>query len=286
MDNLFQTGIRPAIDDYLLELSKEKRDYGDYWSASSAGYCMRKVIFDRMGVDKVEENPRKQRVFTAGHIFHQWIQEITKNTGQSVAQELELIDDTLMIKGHIDDLIKVSYDESGEPARAGDEIRSQHLILYDYKTQNSRAFSYKRPEMSHFHKMQLGTYLHMLKNYKGENLNLPDKAMESDKIAKRIKQINSVTEARILKISKDDLRMSEEQLMYTPELEQQVVDYWQTINGYWTMKQLPDCTCAENEGGFMAKPEYNDYYYHGEPCSMEWYKLWKEKQDEIQDDTN
>lgn len=247
MDNLFQTGIRPVIDEYLLNLSKEKRDYGDYWSASSAGYCMRKVIFDRMGVDKVEENPRKQRVFTAGHIFHQWIQEITQATGQSIAQELELINDNLMVKGHIDDLIKT---ENG-------------LILYDYKTQNSRAFSYKRPSMSHFHKMQLGTYLYMLKQtwYK-------------------------VNEARILKLSKDDLRMSEEQLMYTPDLEKQVVEYWSTINGYWKNKTMPACTCAEYEGGFMAKPEYNDYYYHGEPCSIEWYRLWKEKNNEIQDDTN
>lgn len=260
--SLFETGIRPIIDDYLLEKAKEKRDYGDYWSASSAGYCMRKVIFDRLGVEKVEQDPRKQRVFEVGHIFHKWVQELTQNANVSIAQELELISDKLMVKGHIDDLVRVG----------------ENLILYDIKTQNSRAFSYKRPEMSHFHKMQLGTYLYMLKRYKGDELELPDQAKDSDKIKKRIAAINNVKEARILKISKDDLRMNEEQLMYTPDLEKQVVEYWSTINGYWKLKTMPNCTCADFEGGFMAKPQYNDYYYHGEPCSLEWYLIWKDKE--------
>jgi len=263
-NSLFNTGIRPIIDNHLLELSKEKRDYGDYWSASSAGYCMRKVIFDRLGVDKVEENPRKQRVFTAGHIFHKWIQELTASTGASVVQEQELINNNLMIKGHIDDLIKT---DNG-------------LILYDYKTQNSRAFSYKRPEMSHFHKMQLGTYMYMMRNFSPQTLELPEEVIDSKKIRDLTKNIRSVKEARILKISKDDLRMSEEQLLWTPDLEKEVYEYWSTINGYWKMKTMPECTCADFENGFMAKPEYNDYYYHGEPCSMVWYKKWKEAKSE------
>ena len=44
--SLFNSGVRPIIDDFLLEEAKKTRDYGEYWSASSAGYCMRKNIFD------------------------------------------------------------------------------------------------------------------------------------------------------------------------------------------------------------------------------------------------
>ena len=51
--SLFETGIRPYIDEYLKKKSEERRDYGQYWSASSAGYCMRKVIYDRLGVPLV-----------------------------------------------------------------------------------------------------------------------------------------------------------------------------------------------------------------------------------------
>jgi hypothetical protein len=104
--SLFDTGIRPAIDDYLALKAAEVSDYGDYWSASSAGYCQRKLIFERLGVPPVIQRGRRtqNRVFEAGHIFHEWVQRITKEAGLSIAQELELQDDELMVRGHIDDL--------------------------------------------------------------------------------------------------------------------------------------------------------------------------------------
>ncbi len=241
MDNLYSTGIRPAFDAYLLEKAKEVRDYGDYWSASSAGYCQRKVIFERLGVPHVETDSdgRLQRVFLMGHKMHEAIQEVTKEAGLSIASEDELIDDKLMIKGHFDDLIKT---ESG-------------LILYDYKSVNSMSFKYKKDKMSHYHEYQLGTYLYMLR-----------------------KQYKDLKEARILNVSKDDWRMSEMQLFWTPKLEKKVYEYWSTLNGYWKAKKIPRCTCADFEVnkktglGFMADPRYNPFYYEGEPCSLKWLK--------------
>ena len=166
MSSLFETGIRPAVDSWLIARGQEKRDYGDYWSASSAGYCMRKVIFERLGLPPVTEDARKQRVFSSGDIFHEWMQRITKEAGLSIAQELELQDEELMIRGHIDDLVLV--DKLVEVPELKDElhpgkVNSKHLILYDYKTQNSRAFSYKREAMSWYHRMQLGTYMSILR---------------------------------------------------------------------------------------------------------------------------
>jgi hypothetical protein len=102
---MFESGIRPHVDAYLSKLAEEKRDYGNYWSASSAGYCMRKNIFDRLGCPPVTEDARKHRVFQVGHIFHEFMQGITKEAGLSIAQEVELQDENLMIRGHIDDLI-------------------------------------------------------------------------------------------------------------------------------------------------------------------------------------
>lgn len=250
MSSLFDTGIRPVIDKWLLDESEKTRDYGGYWSASSAGYCMRRNIFERLKVPYTSQDARKQRVFTSGHIFHEWVQKLTKEAGLSIASEVELQDEELMVRGHFDDLVKI-----------GDS-----LILYDYKTQNSRAFSYKRPDMSHYHKMQLGTYMYMLRHL----------AYERGLSTGHIDQYaDKVEEARILKISKDDLRMTEEQLLWTPDLEKEVVGYWKTLNGYWAKQTLPKCTCADYEGGFLAKPAYNPFYYEGEPCSLEWYKKWK-----------
>jgi hypothetical protein len=250
MSTLYETGVRQLIDDYLIEESKKVRDYGDYWSASSAGYCMRKVIFERLGVPKNNEDARRQRVFTSGHIFHDWIQELTKAAGVSIAQELELQDEELMIRGHFDDLI----------------LADDKLILYDYKTVNSRSFMWAKKNgnaMSHFHRLQLGTYMYMLR--KGLNERLFDYKM----------QMMGLEEARILKIEKDALMMGEQKLEWTPDLERDVVQYWKTLNGYWKSQTLPKCTCADFEGGFMAKEAYNGYFYDGEPCSIEYYKKWK-----------
>lgn len=242
---MYDSGIRPAIDNYLDKQASEERDYGEYWSASSAGYCMRKNIFERLKIPYVDEDPieakRKQRVYSAGHVFHGWIQSMTKATGLSTAQELELIDKTLKIKGHIDDLVKLD----------------SRLVLYDYKTAHSKWFAYAQGKpMSHYHRMQLGTYLYLLhKNGK------------------------DIREARLLKISKDDLRMYEQQLMWSDKLQKDIVEYWSTLNGYWKAGKIPACTCADFEVssstsiGFMADKKWNPYYYQDEPCSMAWYEL-------------
>lgn len=104
--------------------------------------------------------------------------------------------------------------------------------------------------------------------------------MLSDMSDKQLEMIVNLTEARICKISKDDLRMSEEQLLWTPQLEKEVVGYWSTLNGYWKARKIPKCTCADYEGGFMARQAYNPYFYEDEPCSLAWLKKWKEGQNE------
>jgi hypothetical protein len=267
MDNLYDTGIRPAFDAYLLKKAKEVRDYGEYWSASSAGYCMRKNIFERLKVPHVETDAdgRLQRVFLMGHKMHEAIQEITKEAGLSIASEVELIDDKLMIKGHFDDLIKTKYG----------------LVLYDYKSVNSMSFKYKKDSMSHYHMMQLGTYLYMLNKLEaGDVIKWGD---SSEGIIAELSNWKGVKEARILNVSKDDWRMSEVQLLWSPALEKMVYEYWSTLNGYWKNKQIPKCTCADYEinkktgVGFMADPRFNPFYYNDEPCSIEWLKKCKEE---------
>lgn len=279
MSTLFNSGIRPVIDAYLKAESEKKRDYGEYWSASQAGYCMRKVIFERLGVPPVREDARKTRVFEAGHVFHEWAQRITKQAGISIAQELELQDEDLMIRGHIDDLVLVPMFELPQVYKDGGQADPpKQLILYDYKTAHSKWFEYKRTDgMSHYHHMQLGTYLYMIRKwFSPENTFLKERTGLEGK---------DITEGRILSISKDDLRMAEQQLMWSPDLEKEVYSYWSTLNGYWEAKKLPRCTCDKYEGGFMAREKWNPYFYNGEPCSIEWMNKWKGEQDVVEQKT-
>ena len=293
MTDLFNTGIIPAVNEYLLKKSKEERNYGSYWSASSAGYCMRLNIMRRLGVPKVpelEDNATQTRIFEAGHIFHEWLQRITKDAGLSIASEVELQDEDLMIRGHFDDLVLVGgtvYKIDGDGKDLGYMTKGGKLILYDYKTAHSASFNYKKrqTEIGHYHKMQLGTYMYMLRNG-SETIEPNDHTTQfnSQDWDKEKFAYPQLSEARILSISKDDLRMHEQQLLWSPQLEKEVYSYWSTLNGYWKARTLPKCTCLEHDGGFMGRKSakgkfYNDFFYKDEPCSLEWYKLWKDKND-------
>ena len=214
-------------------------------------------------------------MFEAGHIFHEWMQRITKDAGLSIAQEVELQDEDLMVRGHFDDLVLIEdivevSEDDGEGHTSVEEAMDRRLILYDYKTAHSASFNYaKNRPMGDYHTMQLATYMYMLrtmpKKVKGWNAQLYP---------------SNVEEARILSISKDDLRMDEKQLMWSPALEKRVVEYWTTLNGYWKVRTMPKCTCADYDGGFLAKRSakgkiYNDYFYDDEPCSLKWYEKCK-----------
>lgn len=285
--SLFETGIRPAIDAYLKKKSEERRDYGEYWSASSAGYCMRLNIMKRLGVPKVpelEDNATQTRIFESGHIFHEWLQRITKDAGLSIASEVELQDEDLMIRGHFDDLVLIKGDGVVSHSDNMDEPpKPDHLILYDYKTAHSASFNYKKrqTEIGHYHKMQLGTYMYMLRK---NAIIYNDKTWTANAYKAKLDMelVWNLNEARILSISKDDLRMDEKQLLWSPQLEKEVVGYWRTLNGYWNKKVLPKCTCLEYDGGFMGRRSskgkvYNDFFYNDEPCSLEWYELCKKE---------
>lgn len=251
--DLFSTGIRPYIDKWIVDNNSQEYPK-DYFRASSAGYCPRYVIMKRLGIPTVPErqgDTRSLRVFAAGTHFHEFMQRITKEAGVSIAQEVELTDEQWGVKGHFDDLVHV---EEGK------------LILYDYKTQNSKAFTWQKGKgISHLHRYQLGTYMCMLR-----------------------KQYPELDEARILKISKDDLRFAEEQLLWSPQLEADIDEYWTSLKRYWVRYQedgtLPACNCKEIDGGWFGNRNsrggiWNDFFYNEEPCSGEWMEqsenVWK-----------
>lgn len=104
----------------------------------------------------------------------------------------------------------------------------------------------------------------------------------SEMSTEQLQMIANLTESRVMKISKDDLSFTEEVLLWSPELEKEIVGYWTTLNGYWKAKTIPKCTCADHEGGFLAKEPYNPYFLDGEPCNIKVYERFKEAKDEVE----
>ena len=98
----------------------------------------------------------------------------------------------------------------------------------------------------------------------------------------QLEMLANLSESRILSISKDDLRMHEQQLLWSPQLEKEIYQYWATLNGYWKARKLPACTCDKFDGGFMGRKSakgkfYNDFFYNDTPCSQEWLELTKKE---------
>lgn len=93
----------------------------------------------------------------------------------------------------------------------------------------------------------------------------------------QLELISNLTEARILNIEKDTLRMSEVQLLWSPELEKEVLEYWTSLNEFWKSRKLPPCTCADHENGFLAREAYNPFFWKDQPCSLDWLSKCKKE---------
>lgn len=101
-----------------------------------------------------------------------------------------------------------------------------------------------------------------------------------------LQSIVDLDETRVLRISKDDLRLAEVQYMWSDELEAEILDYWNTLNNYWNTRTLPPCTCADHENGFLAKEQWNSYFYEGAPCSVAWFSKHPECKTKWEELTN
>lgn len=97
----------------------------------------------------------------------------------------------------------------------------------------------------------------------------------------QVEMIANLSESRVCSISKDDLRMDEKQLTWDDQLEAEVLGYWEALNKWWVSYkergELPNCTCADHENGFLAREAYNPYFKDGEPCSLKYFKEWQKE---------
>ena len=191
--------LASIIDKHIRE--KDNPRDNNFWHGSDMGFCPRKRTYKRQGVKGEEFDDRTMRVFECGNIFHEWLQKLLNKEGVLLSCEELLKDTTLNYSGHYDALIKI-----------GDR-----MILYDFKTVNSMAFTYYlNNQFPPYHKMQLASYCYFLR-----------------------RQFPELTEMRMLYISKDDLRVEEVEIPYTQELEDKVLKELEILNENWEKEELP-----------------------------------------------
>ncbi len=194
--------LTEIIAKQIDEERKIKIRDNNYWHGSDMGLCPRKRFYKRLGIDGKDFDERTLRVFKCGDIFHEWLQDLLNKQNVLVGYEETLKDDKLNYKGHYDALIRI-----------GDR-----LILYDFKTVNSMAFTYYNKQgFPKYHKSQLMSYVYFLRKQKYPQLE----------------------EGRMFYISKDDLRTVEVPVWYNKEWEKKIEAELTLLNEYWKKGELP-----------------------------------------------
>lgn len=140
--------IQNRLDDILNNQQEERssRPRSGCFSPSSLGRCFRAQIFNRLNVPQTNlPDSRALRIFQAGHLFHDFVQNLVKSDNITVEMEVDCGD----IHGFAD-----YVDED---------------CVLDFKSQHSRAFWHmaksdydiKTKKLSNW--LQVACYAHILK---------------------------------------------------------------------------------------------------------------------------
>jgi len=168
--------IQAIYDTFIAEQNKLNRDNRykgkeEYYHASAAGSCLRKLYFESVLVAEATNSPSKEsyRKMRLGTVFHSEMEDcfstgtgtlsipsigtgttvLSTSTIYSIYQEKEILIKDLNVRGFYD-LVLVN-DETGE------------VFLYDFKTIGSFPYKLKfgrnpKPNSSKRYELQLGTY--------------------------------------------------------------------------------------------------------------------------------
>ncbi len=189
--------------------------------ASGMGTCFRQRWYKLRDFEGIDLDDRSLRVFAVGHKVHEFIQDSIQRQGAMVAKEGTVVTKG-KIKGHFDALIApMGLADLPEGSDGSD------MILYDIKTQHSKAFHYmKTQDVKINHKMQLWTYCkgirengYILYFKDGVQVSHPGEGVEERKFP----PLPGLVDCRMLYVSKDDLVLEEKPIPYTPESERLVM---------------------------------------------------------------
>lgn len=132
------------------------------------------------------------------------------------------------IKGHFDAIVT-----NGE------------LSLLEIKTVEKWGMSHiKRSGAKREHKLQMFTYWYLLR-----------------------KKLPNLDSAVLSYIKREDFEAHDFYFKWSEEIEEQVLNEWDTLGEYWTRKEIPPCTCKEMYDG--AGPKYCRYSTSDTECCDE-----------------
>jgi len=189
--------VATALDDHVRGKFDEREPDG-LWHPSSISGCLRQSTYADRGT--AVTNPREvrsMRILRVGHLLHGFVQDaVLGQIGQTLRRyfpEIAVAHARLGIVGHTDGLA---------------EMDNGTWEVHEYKTINSMAFKYNdlpKPD----HELQACVYIKCIREYGLPGLSVPPLG-------------EALSRARLIYVSKDDLRIEECTVFYTEAKDQEI----------------------------------------------------------------
>jgi hypothetical protein len=195
--------IQQTIDTYLKKLNDERatRQRSGKWNPSQFGRCFRLQYFSRKNIQPTNPpDDRMLRVFSAGNLFHKYVQDILRQNDK---------EDNI---GIIDIEKKV---ETEDTFGFADIVTTEEVV--DLKSQHSKSFWYMKKEIEFLDEEKPQDILQV--TWYAINLDKPF--------------------ARIVYISKDDLCMNEYLIPITETRKENVSNELKKLNTFWQEEKTP-----------------------------------------------
>ena len=204
---------------HLDKLDREGEHHNDCWYASECGFCKRKQVLRRIGLETSNISQYRFRFLGQdGNACHGWREEAAKKMGVVILSEEPLIDKKLQWRGRPDLLIELN----GSP------------VMLDIKSQRSEAFwrRKKKPDgekVEIYQQLQLASYIYFFnKNY-------------SDILIKYgFPKGTKVKEGRIYFVDRGGGVREEYIFNFKKKIYQEVINELKILNKHWKDKVVPE----------------------------------------------
>jgi len=249
--------VEEIIDRHVERLHEDREPDG-YWHPSSLSNCLRQAVYELRGTEITNpRDARSRRILRVGHMFHQFVQD-------AIASDPAVVEFYPEIKLHSERLRVIGSSDGLQSLARIVEDGYEVWEVVEFKTINSLSFRYKDlPKPAH--KIQAATYMKLLREDGGTVLG------ESPKVIPPLG--DKLTRARLVYLSKDDLKLEEHVVLWTPAKDEEILSRIAVLEEHRVAGTLPrrlpmvsdKKTGQEKRDYLCGYCQYEDRCWKGDP---------------------
>jgi CRISPR/Cas system-associated exonuclease Cas4 (RecB family) len=201
-----------------------RRKKRGWFSISNAGWCMRAAILNRLNAKETQKDDKARRIFFIGDLIHEGYRQLIEKAGRLVASE--------------------QFVSTGYGPEASDRVGVFDVIVKTKYTKKNILYEMKSIGAGGFWKMVLKTkapskhHVYQAVTY----------YLENEKTKKY-----QIDEVKIVYFSKQDGAIRAWKVALTPDLLQEVENWWNLLREFYANRRMPDPFEVDSD-------EYKHYY--------------------------